>query len=191
MRKMILSFCLLLSPCLVLANSERLITNEFRQDLKKLVVLLTNSPDLQWINDVIDDYEWDEDEEFEANYSVSEEELITFRQVEILGDILQPEFMLQIDWKEGVDELKLGIEDLLLRNFGVSRVSFPNMRYYDSRTTVSSDGVLEGFNRELKKQGFSLANVISGDDSLWIIVYPTAAHNEVEYLVNQLGGELE
>jgi hypothetical protein len=170
-----------------------LITDEFRQDLKKLVALLTNSLDLQWINDVIDHYEWDEDEdeEFETDYLVSEDELITFRQVEILGDILQPEFMLQIDWNESVDELKLGIADLLLNNFGVNRVSFPNIRHYDNRTTVSNDGVLADFNRELKKQGFNLANVISGDDNLWIIVYPTTAHNEVEYLVNQLGSELE
>ncbi|TEA26616.1 hypothetical protein [Candidatus Schmidhempelia bombi] len=64
------------------------------------------------------------------------------------------------------------------------------MRYYDNRTTVSNEGVLADFNRELKKQGFSLANVISGDDSLWIIVYPTTAYNQVEYLVNQLGSEL-
>lgn len=169
-----------------------IITDEFRQDLKNLVALLTNNPDLQWINDVIDHYEWDdEDEEFEQDYPVSEEELIAFRQVEILGDILQPEFMLQIDWRESVNELELGIEDLLLSNFGVDRVSFPNMRHYDDRTTISDERVLGDFNRELKKQGFNLANIVSGDDNFWIIVYPTTAHSQVEQLVNQLGTELE
>ncbi len=167
------------------------ITDPFRQDLKNLVALLTNRPDLQWINDMIDHYEWNEDDEFQPDYPMSEQELIAFRQVEIVGDILQPEFMLQIDWNESVDDLKLGVEDLLFSNFGVNRVAFPNMRHYDNRTTISDERVLGDFNRELKKQGFNLANIVSGDDNFWIIVYPTTAHNQIEHLVNQLGAELE
>ncbi|RKS85279.1 hypothetical protein DES39_1792 [Orbus hercynius] len=167
-------------------------TDAFRQDLKQLVALLTNRPDLQWMNEMIDHYQWNdaEHDEFEPAYPVSDEELIAFRQVEIIGDLLQPEFMLQIDWNEGVDQLEAGIEDLLLSNFGVNRASFPNMRHYDNRTTIADERVLGDFNRELKKQGFNLANIISGDDNVWIIVYPTTAHSQVEQLMSQLGAEL-
>lgn len=92
---------------------------------------------------MIDHYEWDD--EFEHDYSLSEEDLIAFRQVEILGDILQPEFMLQIDWNESVGKLELGVKDLLLSNFSVNRVSFLNMRHHDNRTTISDERVLGGF----------------------------------------------
>lgn len=170
------------------------ITDEFRTDLKQLIQFLTNKSDIQWMYDFIDNYEFEDDEyDYELEYGdvVSEEELITFRKLEILSEILQPEFMLQLDWKEGIEELKLGIEELLQNNFGISHVTLPNLRNYADSASISSDHVFSDFQRELNKQGFTLTNIISGDDDYWVMVFPSEHYNQVAALIKRLGAEFE
>lgn len=169
-----------------------IISDEFKTDLKKLVSLLTNRPDLEWVYQLIDNYTIESSRReplAKANRATSNATL-DFNPTEVLADILQPEFMLELDLNDDVKLLKEGIEDLLLSNFGIPRVSLPNLRHYDNRTTISSDLVLSDFNRELKKQGFSLANIESEDDYYWIIVFPSSYYSQIEQLIRQLGSQL-
>lgn len=169
-----------------------IVSNDFRDNLKQLVPYLTNHTDLQWIFDFIDKFEFDQDElNNDYTHSYSQEDIIAAQEVSMLYEILQPEFMLFLDWKEEVEELKLGIEELVRDNFGISHITLPKVYDHGDRSSLSNPDVFHDFQRELRKQGFSLANILTGDDAFLIIVFPTTNINQIKPIFDKLKMALE
>lgn len=94
------------------------------------------------------------------------------------------DFIVRLDWKEGVEELKLRIKDGLKNNHNGLAIDLPE---YDNNTTVSHDNIFESFNQCLQKHNLQLGFIDTESDEYVFVIHKISDKVKVEKLVNTIG----
>lgn len=121
-----------------------------------------------------------------SDYDGDGDYLTTLNYFMELLDTNQLNFIMQMDWKAGVEDLEWLLSTQLQRQYKL-HLELPKPQHYDEMTTVSANGIFKDFDRVLRHNGLQLGFIDTQSDEYVAVLHRVNDKEAVEEAINSIG----
>ncbi|AWK07350.1 hypothetical protein HYN56_04510 [Flavobacterium crocinum] len=120
------------------------------------------------------------------DFSADDDYMTTLNYVIEYLDKNKIHFIMSLDWKASINDLKWRINSSLKDNYGLT-IDLPKQEDYEERATVSFDNVFEDFDKPLRNKGIQMGFIDTQSDEYVIFLHKIADKQKVEKSVEKIG----